>query len=335
MSRTRLFWIIASLLTVAAAVVFFPIEAFEKGGIYYALLMGVLIGLLSFLAIAEITTFSALRTAMLDKEAPTNTPMNAFIPVMVLIVAGFVIYQLINYRIDYLLKTEGLYAEATIEQGQQELIKRIGSTSENYKVQVSFADAKTAKQYTFSTAVSKELFSMIYKGQRLRVLYLPKQPTVFRLMAGKNIERYQDRQNRKLQLQDLNTLFATSPAEVLEALKRISPTWEVAAEDELPDRPLVIEGHLFKNDQLQEYLLISSHGIALYESGYTYDFIERTPLLKQPETTSLPLEDGKSEKVTLYETAAYTVKRVEVITFRASSISVEAYYLVMTNKKNN
>lgn len=333
MSRTRLFWIIAALLTVAAAVVFFPIEAFEKGGIYYALLMGALIGLLSFLAIAEITTFSALRTAMLDKEAPTNTPMNAFIPVMVLIVAGFVIYQLINYRIDYLLKTEGLYAEATIEQGQQELIKRIGSTSENYKVQVSFADAKTAKQYTFSTAVPKELFSMIYKGQRLRVLYLPKQPTVFRLMAGKNIERYQERQNRKLQLQDLNTLFATSPAEVLEALKRISPTWEVAAEDELPDRPLVIEGHLFKNDQLQESLLISSHGIALYEGGYTYDFIQRTPLLKQPETTSLPLEDGKSEKVTLYETAAYTVKRVEVITFRASSISVDAYYLVMTNKK--
>ena len=333
MSRTRLFWIIAALLTVAVAVVFFPIEAFEKGGIYYALLMGVLIGLLSFLAIAEITTFSALRTAMLDKEAPTNTPMNAFIPVMVLIVAGFVIYQLINYRIDYLLKTEGLYAEATIEQGQQELIKRIGSTSENYKVQVSFADAKTAKQYTFSTAVSKELFSMIYKGQRLKVLYLPKQPTVFRLMAGENIERYQERQNRKLQLQDLNTLFATSPAEVLEALKRISPTWEVAAEDELPDRPLVIEGHLFKNDQLQESLLISSHGIALYESGYTYDFIQRTPVLKQPETTSLPLEDGKSEKVTLYETAAYTVKKVEVITFRASSISVEAYYLVMTNKK--
>ena len=295
--------------------------------------MGVLIGLLSFLAIAEITTFSALRTAMLDKEAPTNTPMNAFIPVMVLIVAGFVIYQLINYRIDYLLKTEGLYAEATIEQGQRETIKRIGSTSENYKVQVSFADAKTAKQYTFSTAVPKELFSMIYKGQRLKVLYLPKQPTVFRLMAGENIERYQERQNRKLQLQDLNTLFATSPAEVLEALKRISPTWEVAAEDELPDRPLVIEGHLFKNDQLQEYLLISSHGIALYESGYTYDFIQRTPVLKQPETTSLPLEDGKSEKVTLYETAAYTVKRVEVITFRASSISVDAYYLAMTNKK--
>ena len=333
MSRTRLFWIIAALLTVAVAVVFFPIEAFEKGGIYYALLMGVLIGLLSFLAIAEITTFSALRTAMLDKKAPTNTPMNAFIPVMVLIVAGFVIYQLINYRIDYLLKTEGLYAEATIEQGQRETIKRIGSTSENYKVQVSFADDKTAKQYTFSTAVPKELFSMIYKGQRLRVLYLPKQPTVFRLMAGENIERYQERQNRKLQLQDLNTLFATSPAEVLEALKRISPTWEVAAEDELPDRPLVIEGHLFKNDQLQESLLISSHGIALYESGYTYDFIQRTPVLKQPETTSLPLEDGKSEKVTLYETAAYTVKRVEVITFRASSISVEAYYLVMTNKK--
>ena len=333
MSRTRLFWIIASLLTIAAAVVFFPIEAFEKRGIYYALLMGVLIGLLSFLAIAEITTFSALRTAMLDKEAPTNTPMNAFIPVMVLIVAGFVIYQLINYRIDYLLKTEGLYAEATIEQGQRETIKRIGSTSENYKVQVSFADAKTAKQYTFSTAVSKELFSMIYKGQRLKVLYLPKQPTVFRLMAGENIERYQERQNRKLQLQDLNTLFATSPAEVLEALKCISPTWEVAAEDELPDRPLVIEGHLFKNDQLQESLLISSQGIALYESNYTYDFIQRTPVLKQPETTSLPLEDGKSEKVTLYETAAYTVKRVEVITFRASSISVEAYYLVMTNKK--
>ena len=333
MSRTRLFWIIASLLTVAAAVVFFPIEAFEKGGIYYALLMGVLIGLLSFLAIAEITTFSALRTAMLDKEAPTNTPMNAFIPVIVLIVAGFVIYQLINYRIDYLLKTEGLYAEATIEQGQRETIKRIGSTSENYKVQVSFADAKTAKQYTFSTAVPKELFSMIYKGQHLRVLYLPKQPTVFRLMAGENIERYQERQNRKLQLQDLNTLFATSPADVLEALKRISPTWEVAGEDELPDRPLVIEGHLFKNDQLQESLLISSHGVALYEGGYTYDFIQRTPVLKQPETTSLPLEDGKSEKVTLYETAAYTVKRVEVITFRASSISVDAYYLVMTNKK--
>ena len=120
---------------------------------------------------------------------------------------------------------------------------------------------------------------------------------------------------------------------MLEALKRISPTWEVAAEDELPDRPLLIEGHLFKNDQLQESLLISSHGIALYEGGYTYDFIQRTPVLKQPETTSLPLEDGKSEKVTLYETAAYTVKRVEVITFRASSISVEAYYLVMTNKK--
>ena len=333
MSRTRLFWIIAALLTVAAAVVFFPIEAFEKGGIYYALLMGVLIGLLSFLAIAEITTFSALRTAMLDKEAPTNTPMNAFIPVIVLIVAGFVIYQLINYRIDYLLKTEGLYAEATIEQGQRETIKRIGSTSENYKVQVSFADAKTAKQYTFSTAVPKELFSMIYKGQHLRVLYLPKQPTVFRLMAGENIERYQERQNRKLQLQDLNTLFATSPADVLEALKRISPTWEVAGEDELPDRPLVIEGHLFKNDQLQESLLISSHGVALYEGGYTYDFIQRTPVLKQPETTSLPLEDGKSEKVTLYETAAYTVKRVEVITFRASSISVDTYYLVMTNKK--
>ena len=44
MSRTRYFWTIALLLTIAAAVVFFPIEAFERGGVYYALVMGVLVG---------------------------------------------------------------------------------------------------------------------------------------------------------------------------------------------------------------------------------------------------------------------------------------------------
>nr|WP_315123385.1 hypothetical protein [uncultured Capnocytophaga sp.] len=332
MSRTRYFWTIALLLTIAAAVVFFPIEAFERGGVYYALVMGVLVGFQSFLVIAEVRSFSALRTAMFDKDAPTNTPLNAFIPVMVFIVSGFVIYQLINYRIDYLLKTEGVYAEATVEQGQQEFVKQIGSWSESYSVQVSFADAKTAKDYTFSSSISRALYSMIYKGESVRVLYLPQQPTIFRLMVGENIERYEQKQNRKLRLQDLEGLFAcASPAEVLAALKRISPTWVEGNADELPDRPIVVEGRVFYNDQLEERLLLSTHGIALYESAYTYDFLQRAALLEEPETISSSSEEGKSEKITVYKTAAYTVKRVEVITFRRVPVSIAAYYLAMRN----
>ena len=76
MSRTRLFWIIASLLTIAAAVVFFPIEAFEKGGIYYALLMGVLVGA-SLSSIAVRNALKVVISAMAKKESkPISTPIS-------------------------------------------------------------------------------------------------------------------------------------------------------------------------------------------------------------------------------------------------------------------
>lgn len=273
MSPARIFWTITAVLVIVVALLFFPIDSFETYGIPCAMGLGVLVGVLSYLAIAKVKNFSELYTAMYDKEAKSNTFVNVVITFVIMVVASILFYQLISHHIEDLLKTEGVYTQATIEGQQKEFTRRRGSTYSTYTIKIAYNDKQSGKSYHVNGKIPKDIYQNLYQGQEIEVLYLPKHPSIFRLMIGDNITRYKQQQNRKMHLQDLDKLFGYSSSdEVLKKLREISPTWQ---EDlfEAGDDTIIEDGIAFYNQQLQESFLISPHGMAIYQSTIDYDFL--------------------------------------------------------------
>ena len=327
MLPARIFWTITAVLIIVVALLFFPIDSFETYGIPCAMGLGALVGVLSYLAIAKVKNFSELYTAMYDKEAKSNNFANVVITFVIMVVASFLFYQLISHRIEHLLKTEGVYTQATIQGQQKESTRRRGSTYSTYNIKIAYNDIQSGKSYKVNGKIPKNIYQNLYQGQEIEVLYLPKHPSIFRLMIGDNITRYKQQQNRKMHLQDLDKLFGYSSSdEVLKKLREISPTWQ---EDlfEAGDDTIIEDGIAFYNQQLQESFLISPHGMAIYQSTIDYDFLQKAALEKVSEEDASTTEEGFSQTSTLYETASYNVKKMKVVNLKGRP-PLQIFYLI-------
>ena len=190
MPSIRIFWTITAVSVMALALVFFPIDSFETYGIPCAIALGISVGVLSYLAIPKVKNFSELYTAMYDKEAKSNNFINVAITYAIMVGASILFYQLISHRIENLLKTEGVYTQATIEERQKDTSRRRGSTYTIHIIRIAYNDKQSGQSYKVNGKIAKEVYENLYQGQEIEVLYLPKHPSIFRLMTGDNIARY-------------------------------------------------------------------------------------------------------------------------------------------------
>ena len=203
----------------------------------------------------------------------------------------------------------------------------ICSTYSTYTIKIAYNDKQSGKSYNVNGKIPKDIYQNLYQGQEIEVLYLPKHPSIFRLMIGDNITRYKQQQNRKMHLQDLDKLFGYSSSdEVLKKLREISPTWQ---EDlfEAGDDTIIEDGIAFYNQQLQESFLISPHGMAIYQSTIDYDFLQKAALEKVSEEDASTTEEGFSQTSTLYETASYNVKKMKVVNLKGRP-PLQIFYLI-------
>lgn len=190
MPSIRIFWTITAVSVMALALVFFPIDSFETYGIPCAIALGISVGVLSYLAMAKVKNFSELYTAICDKEAKSNNFINVAITYAIMVGASILFYQLISHRIENLLKTEGVYTQATIEERQKDTSRRRGSTYTIHIIRIAYNDKQSGQSYKVNGKIAKEVYENLYQGQEIEVLYLPKHPSIFRLMTGDNIARY-------------------------------------------------------------------------------------------------------------------------------------------------
>ena len=190
MPSIRIFWTITAVSVMALALVFFPIDSFETYGIPCAIALGISVGVLSYLAMAKVKNFSELYTAICDKEAKSNNFINAAITYAIIVGSSILFYQLISHRIENLLKTEGVYTQATIEERQKDTSRRRGSTYTTYTIRIAYNDEQSGQSYKVNGKIAKDIYENLYQGQEIEVLYLPKHPSIFRLMTGDNITRY-------------------------------------------------------------------------------------------------------------------------------------------------
>ena len=168
----------------------FPIDSFETYGIPCAIALGISVGVLSYLAMAKVKNFSELYTAMYDKEAKSNNFINVAITYAIMVGASILFYQLISHRIENLLKAEGVYTQATIEERQKDTSRRRGSTYTTYTIRIAYNDKQSGQSYKVNGKIAKDVYENLYQGQEIEVLYLPKHPSIFRLMTKDNITRY-------------------------------------------------------------------------------------------------------------------------------------------------
>jgi len=190
MPSIRIFWTITAVSVMALALVFFPIDSFETYGIPCAIALGISVGVLSYLAMAKVKNFSELYTAMYDKEAKSNNFINVAITYAIMVGASILFYQLISHRIENLLKTEGVYTQATIEERQKDTSRRRGSTYTTCTIRIVYNDKQSGQSYKVNGKIAKDVYENLYQGQEIEVLYLPKHPSIFRLMTEDNIARY-------------------------------------------------------------------------------------------------------------------------------------------------
>ena len=190
MPSIRIFWTITAVSVMALALMFFPIDSFETYGIPCAIALGISVGVLSYLAMAKVKNFSELYTAMYDKEAKSNNFINVAITYAIMVGASILFYQLISHRIENLLKTEGVYTQATIEERQKDTSRRRGSTYTIHIIRIAYNDKQSGQSYKVNGKIAKDVYENLYQGQEIEVLYLPKHPSIFRLMTKDNITRY-------------------------------------------------------------------------------------------------------------------------------------------------
>ena len=190
MPSIRIFWTITAVSVMALALVFFPIDSFETYGIPCAIALGISVGVLSYLAIAKVKNFSELYTAMYDKEAKSNNFISVAITYAIMVGSSILFYQFISHRIENLLKAEGVYTQATIEERQKDTSRRRGSIYTTYTIRIAYNDKQSGQSYKVNGKIAKEVYENLYQGQEIEVLYLPKHPSIFRLMTEDNITRY-------------------------------------------------------------------------------------------------------------------------------------------------
>src|SRR5688572_5189159 len=117
------------------------------------------------------------------KEKLNEKSSAIYVPIASLIFGSILLYFILDNRLDNELDKNGVFTNAIIIDGQRSVSKSIRRRTETNTLTVSFK-SQEGRDYTYSTKISKEIFESVSKGLVVQIKYLPKNPSIFKLMVG-------------------------------------------------------------------------------------------------------------------------------------------------------
>lgn len=235
-----------------------PINLFNSFGLWLVLIQSFISAILLSMAILGARNIIDLYNIIDYMVTLKNRLIVAFIPVILLITCGLILYIYQNNRLDYAYEKNSIVTKGIVIDGSGKTLSSIRKSVTNYSLKINYIDNK-GTSHILSSLVSKDFFETLAIGQIIELKYLTQYPEVFRIIENNQNNEVKTGNfiGRYLSFTDLEKLSAINEKDYEVYLNSISFGWRI-----LNDSLKLV----FKNSESKEIVIKYPNDEILLES---------------------------------------------------------------------
>lgn len=271
-----------------------PINLFNSFGLWLVLIQSFISAILLSMAILGARNIIDLYNIIDYMVTLKNRLIVAFIPVILLITCGLILYIYQNNRLDYAYEKNSIVTKGIVIDGSGKTLSSIRKSVTNYSLKINYIDNK-GTSHILSSLVSKDFFETLAIGQIIELKYLTQYPEVFRIIENNQNNEVKTGNfiGRYLSFTDLEKLSAINEKDYEVYLNSISFGWRI-----VNDSPNIT----YKNTESKEILTKFQNGEIVLESKTSLDpesFIPEERIIEI--VNSISNENSDSVITTIYK----------------------------------
>ena len=251
-------WYIVALIILVLTFSLFPETDYNSLGWSIGVISSLLVAFFVFLGITKTDSISEL--FYYDAEDPNlNSATNFLIPIAVFIFGSIFININFSKRLEEKIKKEGVIAQATIDSGFAETTQSSNSRYTDHTLALTLTTDDNVEHKLIAEDISEEAYSKVGVGLDVEIIYLPKNPQIFRVIIdNESVKKYKHISNRDIEFKDLEKLIALKePGKLEKELNKLSSGWQ----PHQSDTPGISFVNLLKKEAI---FLNTTNGILMY-----------------------------------------------------------------------
>jgi hypothetical protein len=251
-------WYFVALIILILPFFLFPETDYNSLGWSIGVVTSLLVAFFVFLGITKTDSISEL--FYFDADDPNvNSATNFLIPIAIFIFGSIFININFSNRLEEKIKKEGVIAQATIDSGFSETTQSSRSSYTDHTLALTLTTDDNVEHKLIAEDISAEAYSKVGVGLDVEIIYLPKNPQIFRVIIDdESVKKYKHISNRDIEFKDLEKLIALKePGKLEKELNKLSSGWQ----PHQSDNPGISFVNLLKKEAI---FLNTTDGILMY-----------------------------------------------------------------------
>lgn len=220
-------WYFVAVVILVLPFFLFPETDYNSLGWSIGVLTSLLVAFFVFLGITKTDSISEL--FYFDADDPNvNSATNFLIPIAIFIFGSIFININFSKRLEEKIKKEGVIAQATIDSGFSETTQSSRSSYTDHTLALTLTTDDNVEHKLIAEDISAEAYSKVGVGLDVEIIYLPKNPQIFRVIIDdESVKKYKHISNRDIEFKDLEKLIALKePGKLEKELNKLSSGWQ-------------------------------------------------------------------------------------------------------------
>ncbi|KQW97378.1 hypothetical protein [Flavobacterium sp. Root420] len=227
MNIKNLKWYFVALIILILPFFLFPETDYNSLGWSIGVVTSLLVAFFVFLGITKMDSISELFYFDSD-DSNLNSATNFLIPIAIFIFGSIFININFSKRLEEKIKKEGVIAQATIDSGFSETTQSSRSSYTDHTLALTLTTDDNVEHKLIAEDISAEAYSKVGVGLDVEIIYLPKNPQIFRVIIDdESVKKYKHISNRDIEFKDLEKLIALKePGKLEKELNKLSSGWQ-------------------------------------------------------------------------------------------------------------
>jgi hypothetical protein len=227
MNIKNLKWYFVALIILVLPFFLFPETDYNSLGWSIGVVTSLLVAFFVFLGITKMDSISELFYFDSD-DSNVNSATNFLIPIAIFIFGSIFININFSKRLEEKIKKEGVIAQATIDSGFSETTQSSRSSYTDHTLALTLTTDDNVEHKLIAEDISAEAYSKVGVGLDVEIIYLPKNPQIFRVIIDdESVKKYKHISNRDIEFKDLEKLIALKePGKLEKELNKLSSGWQ-------------------------------------------------------------------------------------------------------------
>lgn len=227
MNIKNLKWYFVALIILVLPFFLFPETDYNSLGWSIGVVTSLLVAFFVFLGITKMDSISELFYFDSD-DSNLNSATNFLIPIAIFIFGSIFININFSKRLEEKIKKEGVIAQATIDSGFSETTQSSRSSYTDHTLALTLTTDDNVEHKLIAEDISAEAYSKVGVGLDVEIIYLPKNPQIFRVIIDdESVKKYKHISNRDIEFKDLEKLIALKePGKLEKELNKLSSGWQ-------------------------------------------------------------------------------------------------------------